>query len=264
MTDLPKELANEEVVNPFVSLKNILGDAEFSHITLAELVTAIEVHGICAYDAFERLLNYTVDGEQGQEVMKLLREFKFHDPNYNEDHSIQEYDPPPLDDIINENFGKYPSEPQTYPSRYNHYGWLKSDLPATLSIAPNQRESSPTNQSEALTASQENVKDAQPVTKNESTHDAKKLGAIALMFPISLDEAENIKKWRRFAQDAMRNGLNSYRTAASKGRAQSMFDPAGVGEWLVNNAKMNQASVNKCLRKHLPTRSLDLAYLYEN
>lgn len=129
MTDPTKNVASAEEVNPFVSLKNILEDEKFSHITLAELVTAIEVHGICAYDAFERLLNYTVDSEQSQEVMKLLREFKFHDPNYNEDHGIPEYDPPLLDDIINENFGKYPSEPQTYPSRYNYYGWLKNDLP---------------------------------------------------------------------------------------------------------------------------------------
>lgn len=250
MTDPTKNVASAEEVNPFVSLKNILEDEKFSHITLAELVTAIEVHGICAYDAFERLLNYTVDSEQSQEVMKLLREFKFHDPNYNEDHGIPEYDPPLLDDIINENFGKYPSEPQTYPSRYNYYGWLKSDLPATLSIAPNQ--------SEANTANQEPVKVSKPTFMNESTHDPLGLTVIANMFLIDPVPYNNLKSWRKFAKDANRNGLIEARTSTGKGRAQSLFDPVKVGDWLVKERGFTLEKVERILNNNLPKRSSHL------
>ena len=257
MIDPTKKVANTEEGNPFISLKNILGDEEFSSIAIEELATAIEAHGIYTYDPFDRLVLCKLDSEQVHEVMTLLRKVKFHDPNYNEEHGIREYDPHPLDDIINENFGKYPSEPQAYPSRYNYFGWLETDLPATLFIVPNQ--------SEANTANQEPVKVAKPIIKNEPTHDPSFTDGIAGIFILNKDDAiENIKKWRRFAQDAVKSGLDAYRTTVGKGKAQSKFDPAGVGEWLVNNSEMTQAEVNKCLRKSLPQRSIDLAYLYEN
>lgn len=259
MTEPTEVKTNVVEGKPFISLKNILEDEDFSHVTLAELVTAIEAHGIYTYDPFDRLVLCKVDSEQVQEVMTLLRKVKFHDPNYNEEHGIREYDPHPLDDIINENFGKYPSEPQTYPSRSNYYGWLKTDLPNLFSTEPDQMESSPTNQSEANTANQEPVKVAKPLIKNESTHDAKKLDAIALMFPIN---PNNLMEWRVLAKNADRNGLHAARTAVGKGKAQSMFDPVLVGQWLVSKGKMDQARVDRILMSNLPPRNAHLKDLY--
>lgn len=262
MTDPTKKVVNAEEGNPFISLKNILGDEKFSSIAIEELAKAIEAYGIYTYDAFDRLFLCKVDSEQGQKVKSLLLEFKFHDPNYNEEHGIQEYDPSPLDDIINENFGKYPSEPQTFPSQYNYYGWLKSDLPDFPSIEPNKTKASTANQPKTSIVNQEHVKDTLPIIKNESTHDALPLNGIALMFLIDPDETKNIKKWRRFAQDSVKNGLNAYRTAVGMGKAQSKFDPAGVGEWLVSKGKMNQDKVNRILNKNLPERSAHLKDMY--
>ena len=129
MTDPTKNLASAQDGNPFISLKNILEDEEFSNITMAELVLAIEKHCIYKYDSFGILRKCSDDSEQCREVMTLLRIFKNYDPYFNEEHGIQEYDPPPLDDVVNENFGRYPCEPETHPSQYNYYGWLNDGLP---------------------------------------------------------------------------------------------------------------------------------------
>ena len=258
MNNQPKKVANAEEGNLFISLKNILGDVEFDNISLGELATTIDAYGIYTYDAFDRLVLCKLDSEQGQEVMTLLREFKFHDPNYNEEHGIQEYDPPPLDDIINENFGKYPSEPQAYPSRYNYYGWLKSTLPATLYIALYQ--------SEAYTANQEQVKVSKPTIMDESTHDPAKLNVIANMFTVNQVPADNLEQWKKFAKDANRNDLYKARLVTGQGTAQSLFDPVAVGDWLISKGKwnMSQAKVNRILMKNLPTRSAHLKDLYND
>ena len=258
MTDLTKKLANPEEGNPFISLKNILGDEEFDNITIGELATAIDAYGIYTYDTFDRLVPCKFYSKQGQEVMTLLREFKFHDPYYNEEHGIQEYDRPPLDDIINENFGKYPSEPQTYPSRYNYFGWLQSDLPATLSIALNQLE--------ANTDNQEQVKGSKPTIMDESTHDPAKLTVIANMFIVNQVPTDNLEQWKKFAKDAKRNGLYKARLVTGKGKAQSIYDPVAVGDWLISKGKCNmfQAKVNRTLMNNLPTRSAHLKDLYKD
>jgi len=128
-TNDAENVVDGNLSNPFISLKNILEDEECSSIAIGELVTAIEAHGIYTYDKFGRLFLCKIDSEQGRKVITLLLEFKFHDPDYNEEHGIQEYDPPPLDDIVNENFGKYPSELQTFRSQYNYYGWPEDKLP---------------------------------------------------------------------------------------------------------------------------------------
>lgn len=129
MTDPTKNLASAEDGNPFISLKNILEDEEFNSITMAELVLAIEKHCIYKYDSLGILRKCADDSEECLELMTLLRKFKFYDPHYNEEHDIQEYDPPPLDEVVNDNLGNYPFEPQTFPSKYNYYGWLNDNLP---------------------------------------------------------------------------------------------------------------------------------------
>ncbi len=244
MTDLPK-------TNPFISLKNILGDEEFNHITIGELVTAIEENGICTYDIYNRLQRCTVDSEQGQKAMALIRTFRFYDPNYNEDHGIPEYEPSPLDDIPNPSWNGGPCSPETYPSDYNCYGWLKDDLPASLSRVINRIK-------EKAVANKESN---HSTFSEESTHDPLPTDGIARMFPVSLDQNENLKHWSGFAKNAPRNKLHHARTSVGKGRTKSHFDPVKVGDWLVLKGKMTQDKVNRHLANNYPPRNAHLKEL---
>lgn len=118
-------------------------------------------------------------------------------------------------------------------------------------------------QGEVSTAPNENIKSAQPTITNESTHDFLPLDAIALMYPINADGLKNIKEWRVLAKNAGRNGLNVARKVTGKGKAQSIFDPAVVGEWLVKEAEKTQSQVNAILSNNLPKRSAHLKELFK-
>lgn len=248
MTDLLKEAANEEVINPFVSLKKIL--QEIDPKSIGELVTEIEINGIFAYDEFNRLPKCTLEsGTKAQQAISLIRTFVHYDPNYIEARGMQEYEPSPLDDIPNPEWLRYHALDETFPSQYNYYGWLKSDLPK-FSFIPNQPETNIVNV--------EHVSNVQLVIKNESTHDALPLDGIARMFTLDQGETDNIKLWRIFAKNAKKNGFEVAKTAGGKGSAQSQFDPVAVGEWLVSKGKMNQARVDRILNINLPKRNAHL------
>lgn len=94
--------------------------------------------------------------------------------------------------------------------------------------------------------------------KDESTHDPLPLDGIALMFKVEIDDAKNILCWRKFAKNAERNKLATARTKKNKGKAQSIFDPVKVGDWLVAKGKIDQSRVNIILANNYPPRSAHL------
>lgn len=252
MTDLPKELANKEVVNPFVSLKKILED--INRDSIGELVTEIETNGIFAYDDIDRLRKYTVEnGTKAAQAIELIEKFYNYDPYYYQDRGINEYVLSPLDSVQNPEWHIFPNLPDV-PSDYNYYGWLKNDLPDFCSIEPNQIEISDANQ--------EPVKVTKSIIVNEPTHDPLNLEGIALLFVLNADANENKEIWKSLAKNAKRNGLAVARKETGKGKGQSVFDQVEVGEWLVKKGKMDQARVNRLLGGSLPTRNAHLKDLF--
>jgi len=79
--------------------------------------------------------------------------------------------------------------------------------------------------------------------------------ALAQMFPA--DKQDSIGIWRNWAERASRNGLKESR----QGRAK--FNPYKAGKWLVlkGNRDWDIARLNRVLKRNLPARSLDDAYM---
>ena len=82
---------------------------------------------------------------------------------------------------------------------------------------------------------------------------------IAKIFKFCDDETENLKKWKKYARSAYRNGLNDARALAAKGRGSSLFLPDKVGQWLITSTgEKPQGNVNRILANNLPPRSAHL------
>jgi hypothetical protein len=93
-----------------------------------------------------------------------------------------------------------------------------------------------------------------------SAFDPLLLSGIAKMFPVVKgDEQANIKKWKNLASKASVNGLDKAKTKKGRGRAQSLFDPFKVSEWLLTKKYgYTQEMAYRKLAKNLPPRSADL------
>lgn len=92
----------------------------------------------------------------------------------------------------------------------------------------------------------------------ESTHDPLLLNGLAEMFKLDPADVANKDIWKQFAHDAIRNGLSTARTQKGKGKAQSLFDPVKVGDWLVKKGKLTQEKVDRVLNNNLPPRNKHL------
>lgn len=103
-----------------------------------------------------------------------------------------------------------------------------------------------------------------PTDSNQaSTFDPLPLSGIARMFKLDVDTAVNSVIWKKYAEFASRNGLETYRISRGAGHSQSTFDPEGVGEWLVKQIRgLPQADVNRILANNLPNRSKDKKEYY--
>lgn len=88
--------------------------------------------------------------------------------------------------------------------------------------------------------------------------DLRPLSGIAKVFPLDKDDERNIKKWRRLASDASRNGLAGARASKGGGSAESMFHLWLVAEWLIKRGDITTSRAYRKLGPELPARSAHL------
>jgi hypothetical protein len=74
---------------------------------------------------------------------------------------------------------------------------------------------------------------------------------IAKIFPIKVNEEDNISAWKKLAREASRNGLIKARKEKSSGKAESKFDRMVVADWLVDNGYMNRDQANRRIKANL-------------
>ena len=78
------------------------------------------------------------------------------------------------------------------------------------------------------------------------------LKGIAIMFSIVPNLDENLKIWKKHAKNAKRNNLASCRSKVVGGKAQSLFYPEKVAEWMIENGHMASTRVSRLLHSNLP------------
>lgn len=82
---------------------------------------------------------------------------------------------------------------------------------------------------------------------------------IASMFRLDKDDAVNTAIWKKHAKSAKRQkGLLLARIEKNGGSAQSTFNPALVGDWLVDEGLKTREQVDRTLANNLPRRSAHL------
>ena len=86
---------------------------------------------------------------------------------------------------------------------------------------------------------------------------------IASMFRLEKDDAANTAAWKKYAKSAnRRTGLLLARIEKNGGCAQSTFNPALVGDWLVDEGLKTREQVDRTLANNLPPRSAHLREMF--
>ena len=82
----------------------------------------------------------------------------------------------------------------------------------------------------------------------ESQYDPLCTNAIANLFVVKTSKTENLRKWKRWAKEAKKNGLEAMaKVGGNKGKAQAMFYPDKVGYWLVKKGEKTLDQVAEVL-----------------
>lgn len=142
-----------------------------------------------------------------------------------------------------------------------HIEPLRGDYPdASHQVTPGEG----THESEAIVGSDEAKPTARQTSSDSNNSfsptdfDPLPTSGIAKIFKLTLDVSDNVDEWKRLAKYAARNGLSTSREMAGKGKAESRFNPCGVGDWLVSSGKMSRERVDRILLGNLPPRSAHL------
>jgi hypothetical protein len=78
------------------------------------------------------------------------------------------------------------------------------------------------------------------------------ISGIAKMFRRSMDETENLAIWRKDAKNAKRNSLIKARLKVVGGKAESLYYPEKVGDWVESKGYMARDRIKRILDTNLP------------